>query len=183
MDQHKHSQGSLQQPAFQPLQQSAFQALQQSASLKGLLKPFKGKGELAQFADQCRALEVGLKDLAQDVLEQASRHPFPLLPVHLIEQKSETGTRYLRWQQVSNRRMGVGVWAKMIGSTRTPESMLQPLYEMELQRIALNMQMGLMRSMAKQATECAEKMDQAEAAYHARLQQRTNSKQQQPGGY
>jgi len=31
-----------------------------------------------------------------------------------------------------------------------------------------------MHSMAKQAAECAEKMGQAEATYHARLQQFTN---------
>ncbi|OTH15430.1 integrase, partial [Pseudomonas aeruginosa] len=41
----KDQQGALQQSAFRPLQQTAFQALQHSASLKGLLKPFKGKGE------------------------------------------------------------------------------------------------------------------------------------------
>ena len=39
--------GSLQQTAFRPLQQEAFQRLQQAASLKGLLKPFKGKGVAA----------------------------------------------------------------------------------------------------------------------------------------
>ena len=49
--------GSLQQTAFRPLQQEAFQRLQQAASLKGLLKPFKGKGELTQLADLCRAQE------------------------------------------------------------------------------------------------------------------------------
>ncbi|HCL3526008.1 DUF3158 family protein, partial [Escherichia coli] len=49
----KDQQGALQQSAFRPLQQTAFQALQHSASLKGLLKPFKGKGELAQLAEQC----------------------------------------------------------------------------------------------------------------------------------
>ncbi|MCO1692276.1 DUF3158 family protein, partial [Pseudomonas aeruginosa] len=38
----KDQQGALQQSAFRPLQQTAFQALQHSASLKGLLKPFKG---------------------------------------------------------------------------------------------------------------------------------------------
>ncbi|EOD8945829.1 DUF3158 family protein, partial [Pseudomonas aeruginosa] len=47
----KDQQGALQQSAFRPLQQTAFQALQHSASLKGLLKPFKGKGELAQLAE------------------------------------------------------------------------------------------------------------------------------------
>ena len=174
MDQTNTTSGTLQQTVFRPLQQDAFQGLQQGASLKGLLKPFKGKGELSQLADQCRALEAGLKVLAQRVLYQARRHPFSLLPIRLIEQKTLAGTVFLRWQQVSSRQMGVGVWANMLRSPRTPESMLQDLYQMELQRITLNMQMSLMHSMAKQAAECAEKMGQAEATYHARLQQLAN---------
>eukprot|EP01133_Synstelium_polycarpum_P019733 gene19733-23638_t len=155
--------GSLQQTAFRPLQQEAFQRLQQAASLKGLLKPFKGKGELTQFADLCRAQESDLKALAQEVLSQARRYPFTLVPVRLTEQNTQAGTQFLRWQQVTDRRMGVGVWAEMMGSPRTPESMLQDLYVMELQRITLNMQMSLLHSITKQAAECAEKMGQAEA--------------------
>ncbi|MCF5518212.1 DUF3158 family protein, partial [Pseudomonas sp. PA-3-6E] len=166
--------GSLQQTAFRPLQQEAFQRLQQAASLKGLLKPFKGKGELTQFADLCRAQAADLKALAQEVLEQARCYPFTLVPVRLTEQNTQAGTQFLRWQKVTDRRMGVGVWTEMMGSPRTPESMLQDLYAMELQRITLNMQMSLMHSIAKQAAECAEKMGQAEAVYTARLQQLTN---------
>uniref|UniRef100_UPI00104DBBCD DUF3158 family protein n=1 Tax=Pseudomonas aeruginosa TaxID=287 RepID=UPI00104DBBCD len=49
----KDQQGALQQSAFRPLQQTAFQALQHSASLKGLLKAFKVKRELAHLAEQC----------------------------------------------------------------------------------------------------------------------------------
>ena len=147
--------GSLQQTAFRPLQQEAFQRLQQAASLKGLLKPFKGKGELTQFADLCRAQESDLKALAQEVLSQARRYPFTLVPVRLTEQNTQAGTQFLRWQQVTDRRMGVGVWAEMMGSPRTPESMLQDLYVMELQRITLNMQMSLLHSITKQAAECA----------------------------
>jgi hypothetical protein len=75
--------------------------------------------------------------------------------------------------------MGVGVWSEMISSSKTPESMLQDLYAMELQRITLNMQMSLLHSIAKQAAECAEKMGQAEAVYAARLQQTTPSTQHQ----
>jgi len=75
--------------------------------------------------------------------------------------------------------MGVGVWAEMMGSPRTPESMLQDLYVMELQRITLNMQMSLLHSITKQAAECAEKMGQAEAVYTARLQQLNNPTQHQ----
>lgn len=161
------------------LQQTAFQRLQQAASLKGLLKPFKGKGELTQFADLCRAQESDLKALAQEVLSQARRYPFTLVPVRLTEQNTQAGTQFLRWQQVTDRRMGVGVWAEMMGSPRTPESMLQDLYVMELQRITLNMQMSLLHSITKQAAECAEKMGQAEAVYTARLQQLNNPTQHQ----
>ncbi|MBB6288658.1 MULTISPECIES: DUF3158 family protein [unclassified Pseudomonas] len=179
MGQQKSDDGALQQTAFRPLQQDAFQQLQQAASLKGLLKPFKGKGELTQFAALCRDQESGLKALAQGVLEQARRYPFTLVPVRLTEQNTQAGTQFLRWQQVTDRRMGVGVWADMMGSPRTPESMLQDLYAMELQRITLNMQMSLVHSIAKQAAECAKKMGQAEAVYMARLQQLTKPMQHQ----
>lgn len=161
----------LQQTAFQPLQQEAFQRLQQAASLKGLLKPFKGKGELAQFVDLCRAQESELKALSQEVLGQARRYPFTLVPVRLTEQITKSGTQFLRWQQVTDRRMGVAVWAGMMSSRKTPETLLHDLYLMELQRITLNMQMSLLHSIGKQAAECVEKMGQAEAVYEARLQQ------------
>jgi hypothetical protein len=179
MSQIDSSNEALQQTAFRPLQQDAFQGLQQGASLKGLLKPFKGKGELAQFAEQCRVLEVELKALAQNVLAQVRRHPFTLLPVRLIEQNTQAGTMFLRWQHIATRRMGVGVWAEMIGHSKTPASMLQNLYSLELQRIALNMQISLIHSIGKQAAECAEKMGQAEAVLMKRLQQSTNHPQHQ----
>lgn len=165
------STGRLQQVAFQPLQSPAFQALQQGASLKGLLKPFKGKGELLQLAEQGQTLEAGLKVLVQDVLDQLRRHPFSLLPVRLVEQKAQSGTAFLRWQNVANRRMGVDIWADMVRHPRTPISLLQDLYELELQRITLNMQMSLVHSIAKQARQCAEKMGKAEAVVRERLQQ------------
>ncbi|PUA41370.1 integrase [Pseudomonas protegens] len=158
-----------QHTAFRPLQQTAFQALQQGASLKGLLKPFKGKGELVQFAEQCQTLEQQLKDLAQHVLTQARRHPFTLLPVRLIEQNAASGTLFLRWQHVRDRRMGVSLWANMVANPQTPAALLPDLYAMEQQRITLNMQISVLHSIAKQATECAGKMGQAEAALLARL--------------
>ncbi|MGH8412251.1 MAG: DUF3158 family protein, partial [Pseudomonas sp.] len=116
MGQTSSNDGSLQQTSFRPLQQAAFQSLQQAASLKGLLKPFKGKGDLTQFAALCRDQESGLKALAQEVLNQARRYPFTLVPVRLTEQNTQAGTQFLRWQQVTDRRMGVGVWADMMGS-------------------------------------------------------------------
>ncbi|MNR69110.1 hypothetical protein D3C85_1941320 [compost metagenome] len=62
----------------------------------------------------------------------------------------------------------------MVGHPKAPIPMLQDLYALELQRITLNMQISLIHSIGKQAAECAEKMDQAEAVLMGRLQQGTN---------
>src|SRR3989344_5302864 len=45
---------------FHALQQAAFLKLGQAASLKGLLKPFKGKGDLEAWASQCFAMRDDL---------------------------------------------------------------------------------------------------------------------------
>ena len=41
------------QTTFQPLEQHTFQSLRHAAYLKGLLRPFKGKGELETWANDC----------------------------------------------------------------------------------------------------------------------------------
>ncbi len=172
---------SLQQGAFIPLQQDAFTSLQHAPFLKGLLKPFKGKGGMLQLADQCRSLEADLNALAEDqVLAQANRHPFTLLPVRMLRQRTSAGTVFLRWQDMGTRQMGVEVWSSLLLASRTPESLLQDLLSMEQQRIALNMQISLVHSIGRQAVECAEKMAQAEAVYTERLNQITQSSGETP---
>lgn len=162
----------LQQTAFQPLQQTVFASLQHAPFYKGLLKPFKGKGELDQLAEQCRSLAADLNALAQErVLAQAQRYPFTLLPIRLTHQVTSAGTVFLRWQKVGTRQMGVQLWQELCQDTKTPESMLADLHALEQQRIALNMQISLVHSIGRQAAECAEKMSQADAVYTERLQQ------------
>ncbi len=90
----------LQQAAFQPLQQDAFASLQHAPFYKRLLKPFKGKGELDQLAEQCRSLEANLNTLAQErILAQAQRFPFTLMPIRMTHQHTSAGPVFLRWQQ------------------------------------------------------------------------------------
>jgi hypothetical protein len=172
---------SLQQGAFKPLQQEAFVGLQHAPSLKGLLKPFKGKGGMELLAEQCGALEAGLNALAQESIHaQANRYPFTLLPVRMTLQRTGAGTVFLRWQDIGTRQMGVHVWARLVGDTKTPEHMIQDLHAMELQRIALNMQISLVHAIGRQAAECAEKMAQADAVYLERLDQITKSRGNEP---
>ena len=155
---------------FQGLQQAAFMKLEHAASLKGLLKPFKGKGDLETWASQCFAMRDELIDMAQrQVLQQAVGHPFHLLPVELAQQTTGAGTAFLRWRKNDRSAMGVALWQELMVSTGTPVNLLADLHAIELQRITLNMQISLLHTLGRQAQECASKAAEAEDAYLRRL--------------
>ncbi len=159
------------QPArFLPLEQADFQRLEHGSYLKGLLQPFKGKGSLEAWANQCTALRDDLIGLAQRrVLQQARAYPFSLLDVQLAQQTTGAGTTFLRWRNLDRSSMGVALWEALLANPATPASLIDELYAMELQRIVLNMQISLTHSIARQALECASKAAQAEAAYLRRV--------------
>ncbi len=155
---------------FIPLEQADFQRLEHAGYLKGLLQPFKGKGSLETWANQCTALRDELIVLAQrQVLPQARAYPFNLLDVQLAQQTTGAGTTFLRWRNLDRSSMGVALWESLLDRPATPASLIDDLYAMELQRIALNMQISLTHSIARQALECASKAAQAEAAYLRRV--------------
>jgi hypothetical protein len=154
---------------YAPLEPAAFQRLEHAAYLKGLLKPFKGKGELEAWASHCEALRDQLIALAQRVLAQATAYPFSLLPVHLGEQRTGAGTTFLRWRNADRSRMGVALWEHLLDSPATPIALVPDLYALEVERIGLNMQVSLAHTLAREARECASKATRAEAHYHRRL--------------
>ena len=155
---------------FQGLQQAAFMKLEHAASLKGLLKPFKGKGDLEAWASQCFAMRDELIGLAQrQVLQQVVGHPFHLLPVDLAQQTTGAGTAFLRWRKHDRSAMGVSLWQELMASTGTPVNLLAELHAIELQRITLNMQISLLHTLGRQAQECASKAAKSEDAYVRRI--------------
>ena len=155
---------------FRPLQQTAFMRLEHAGSQKGLLRPFKGKGDLEAWASQCFAMRDELIGLAQrQVLQQAAGHPFHLLPVELAQQATGAGTTFLRWRKHDRSAMGVALWQELMASTSTPVNLLADLHAIELQRITLNMQISLLHTLSRQAQECASKAAKAEDAYLRRL--------------
>lgn len=158
---------------IRPLEQEAFARLQQAHSLKGLLKPFKSKGELLDFSEQCGTLRDSLIVLAQRLVSEATAYPFSLLPVVLAQQTTEAGTAFLRWRRGSA--MGVSLWADLINARNTPVSLLPDLYALELQRVVLNMQVSLTHSIARQAMQSAQKMAQAESVYRRRVEHDTRT--------
>lgn len=155
---------------FVPLEQADFLTLEHAAFLKGLLKPFKGKGPLEAWASQCQALRDDLIVLAQErVLAQAADYPFRLLPVQLAQQTTGAGTSFLRWRRPDRSAMGVALWQELMASTRTPADLLPDLHAVELQRITLNMQISLLHTLSRQAQECASKAADADDAYLRRM--------------
>lgn len=154
-----------------PLERAAFARLEHAPSLKGLLRPFKGKGELETWAGECDLLRDQLISLAQDLLAQASAYPFSLLPVVLSQQTTGNGTTLLRWRSADRRAMGVSLWTRLIESQRTPISLVHDLFELEKQRIVLNMQISLTHMLARQARECGGKLAHAETTYRRRADQ------------
>jgi len=161
---------------FLPLERADFQRLEHAGYLKGLLKPFKGKGSLEAWANQCAALRDELIALTQRrVLTQARGYPFSLLDVQLAQQTTGAGTTFLRWRNLDRSSMGVALWADLLADPATPAALIDDLYVLELQRIVLNMQVSLTHSIARQAQECANKMAQAEAIYQRRVPGRAST--------
>ena len=154
---------------YRPLEQTDFLRLKHAPSLKGLLKPFKGKGEWEAWASECEALREGVMALAQRVLVQATAYPFSLLPVALAQQRTGAGTTFLRWRNANRSAMGVALWEALIEAKSTPLALVHDLYALEVERVALNCQVSLAHSIARQARECARKLARAEALYRRRL--------------
>lgn len=154
---------------FEPLEQSDFQRLKYGASLKGLLKALKGKGDLELLSNECESLRDALITLAPRILAQAISPPFSLLPAALSLQSTSANTMFLRWRATDRSAMGVSVWVKLMEDPGTPASLLHDLYLMELQRITLNMQISLTHTIARQAAECSAKARAAETVYLRRI--------------
>ncbi|MGE7963986.1 DUF3158 family protein [Pseudomonas sp. NPDC089918] len=147
---------------FAALPPDAYRQLEHAASLKGLLKPFKGKGELEHLAQVARDTEAQLCHLMEAVVQQAGQPPYSLLDIRLVLQNTSAGSTFLRWRTRDFTRMGVAVWERQVRSKPLPQVVREGLHRFECDRIALNLQMSVAHSLYRQATTCAIKMASAE---------------------
>ncbi|WP_455917976.1 DUF3158 family protein [Pseudomonas cerasi] len=140
----------------------AYRQLEHAASLKGLLKPFKGKGELEHLAQVAREIEAQLCRLMEAVVQQAGQPPYSLLDIRLVLQNTSAGSTFLRWRTRDFSRMGVAVWERQVRKQTLPQAVRKGLHRFECERIALNLQMSVVHSLYRQASTCAIKMASAE---------------------
>ena len=153
---------SAQPMPFEALTPDAYRQLEHATSLKGLLKPFKGKGELDHLAQVAREIEAQLCHLMEAVVQQAGQPPYSLLDIRLVLQNTSAGSSFLRWRTRDFARMGVAVWEYQLCNKALPQVVREGLHRFECNRIALNLQMSVVHSLYRQATTCAIKMDGAE---------------------
>lgn len=163
-------------PAYAPLTADAYRSLEHAASLKAFLRAFKGNGELEHLAQMAKAVETQLRHLMADVVQQTGRPPYSLLDLRLVQQNTSAGSTFLRWRTRDFSRMGVAVWERQMSSLNLPPALRKALYQIECDRIALNLQMSVVHSLYRQATTCAAKMASAEQV----LRQLTNPVEDQP---
>ena len=147
---------------FDALTPDAYRQLEHSASLKGLLKPFKGKGELDYLAQVAREIEAQLCRLMEAVAQQAGQPPYSLLDIRLVLQNTSARSTFLRWRTRDFARMGVAVWERQVSNKALPQAVREQLHRFECERIALNLQMSVVHSLYRQASTCAIKMASAE---------------------
>lgn len=144
------------------LSSEAYREFEHSASLKGLLKPFKGKGELVQFAETLQQLRHKLETLMTGMLAIMAQPPFSLLELRLSVQHSSQGACFLRWRSPDFKRMGVEVWEQAMAQPLLQPELRQALYQLEANRVVLNLQMSSLNSLYRQVLTGAIKLGYAD---------------------
>ena len=147
------------------LSADAYREFEQGASLKGLLKPFKGKGELQQFAETILRLRTRVAGLMGVMLTIMAQPPFSLLDLRLVVQHSASGTDFLRWRSPDFQRMGVQEWQQAMALPHLAPSLREALYQLEVNRVTLNLQMSSLQSLYRQAETGVSKLHAAETIF------------------
>lgn len=147
------------------LSAEAYREFEQGASLKGLLKPFKGKGDLQQFAETILRLRTRVAELMAVMLTIMAQPPFSLLDLRLVVQHSASGTDFLRWRSPDFQRMGVQVWQQAMALQHLAPALREALHQLEVSRVTLNLQMSSLQSLYRQAVTGVSKLYAAETLF------------------
>ncbi len=147
---------------YQPLADDDYKMQVYVSSLKGLLKPFKSKGELELLESNARAAREMMEPLMRRLIQSARRYPVRQLPLIFTIGPAPSGANFLRWRNQQNNKTGTLAFCHLIGDPKVPQRARDTLLEIEKDRIVFNMQMSVLTFIIRQARECQEKVEQAE---------------------
>ncbi|UTJ49564.1 DUF3158 family protein [Atlantibacter subterranea] len=113
------------------------------SSLKGLLKAFKGKGELRALVRELQTLRAQLQQ-RQPMLKQAVYElPGHNVPLILCSNPARSGVSYLRWRNLDNNRSGNVALQEAIQQPNTSDELRDALMALEWRRQVLNTQLSV----------------------------------------
>ena len=113
------------------------------SSLKGLLKAFKGKGELRALVQELQAQRLQLQQ-NQPVLKQAVYElPGRNVPLILCSNPARSGVSYLRWRNLDNNRSGSVALQEAIQQPDVTDELRDALIVLEWRRQVLNTQLSV----------------------------------------
>ena len=119
------------------------------SSLKGLLKAFKGKGELRALVQELQALRVQLQQ-PQPVLKQAVYElPERNVPLILCSNPARSGVSYLRWRNLDNNHSGSVALQEAIQQPDVTDELRDALMALEWRRQVLNTQLSVVMFMLR----------------------------------
>ncbi|EGX8054529.1 DUF3158 family protein [Salmonella enterica] len=119
------------------------------SSLKGLLKAFKGKGELRALVQELQTLRVQLQ-LRQPMLKQAVYElPGRNVPLILCSNPARSGVSYLRWRNLDNNRSGSVALQEVIQQPDVSDELRNALMTLEWRRQVLNTQLSVVMFMLR----------------------------------
>lgn len=119
------------------------------SSLKGLLKAFKGKGELQALVQELREVRVQLQQ-CQPVLKQAVYElPGRNVPLILCSNPARSGISYLRWRNLDNNRSGSVALQEAIQQPDVTDELRDALMALEWRRQVLNTQLSVVMFMLR----------------------------------
>ncbi|QJT79313.1 DUF3158 family protein [Kosakonia sp. MUSA4] len=126
------------------------------SSLKGLLKAFKGKGELQELAQELQELQAKLQQLQPQLKQAVFNLPVRTLPLVLCSNPARSGVSYLRWRNLDNNRSGSAALLEIVHQTATSNELRDALLVIEWQRQVLNMQLSVVTFMLRQCSQLSD---------------------------
>lgn len=118
------------------------------SSLKGLLKAFKGKGELRALVQELREARIQLQQ-RQLMLKQAVYELPGRVPLILCSNPARSGVSYLRWRNLDNNRSGGVALQEAIQQPDASDELRDALMALEWRRQVLNTQLSVVMFMLR----------------------------------
>lgn len=151
---------------YKPIGHEDYTGVGYAPSIKGLLKPFKGKRELEILLENLLQAREDLKPIHKKLVRSAqSSFPVKYFPILFRESKSQSGASFLRWRNHQNNKDGMPVLINIFENKDTSDKAKEIFREMEIDRISFNMQMSILSTMIRQVRDCIKKIDDIDDLY------------------